>query len=131
MSSDASQKARRSRAIAAARLLSGADGTPFGDILQQLGILDVLGVFDEYQATRPSGETGSVGIWEPVSREGAVYYERSLRRSSEWWSWANVKRIMPKGEKKRVLFVGESAARGFFYDPAYTPAQVLEHMLGE
>lgn len=36
--------------------------------------------------------------------------------------------IPEKGEKKRVLFLGESVARGYFYDPFYNPCKELNDL---
>jgi hypothetical protein len=48
-----------------------------------------------------------------------------------WHFWANMGRIEAKGSKVRVLFIGESVARGYLYDPSYTPAMVLQMILDE
>lgn len=68
-----------------------------------------------------------VGIWEQESAGGA--FVRSLSCVPEWHLWANVGRIGPKGAKRRVVFLGESAARGYLYDPAFTPVMALRSML--
>jgi hypothetical protein len=47
----------------------------------------------------------------------------------EWSLWANIGRIEAKGSKKRVVLIGESVARGYLYDPLFTPAIALEAML--
>ncbi|MFF9396781.1 hypothetical protein [Streptomyces griseoluteus] len=39
--------------------------------------------------------------------------------------WADVAYVPTKGDGRRVLLVGESAARGFLLDPGLTPADVL------
>lgn len=71
-----------------------------------------------------------VGIWCRVREQGKQYaYERSRHFSSEWHLWADVDRIPPRSERKRVVLIGESTARGYFYDPEFTPAIVLEAML--
>jgi hypothetical protein len=46
-----------------------------------------------------------------------------------WHFWANLGRIEAKGSKLRVLFTGESVARGYLYDPSFTPASALQMML--
>ncbi|MGE3783607.1 MAG: hypothetical protein AB7H71_12790, partial [Alphaproteobacteria bacterium] len=43
--------------------------------------------------------------------------------------WADVEKIAPKRTKWRVALLGESVARGFFYDPQFNPAKVLSAML--
>lgn len=77
-------------------------------------------------AAPPDRADDSVGIWRP-SADGC--YERDADRRLDWPLWANVHRIDPKGKKKRVLLLGESVARGYFYDPFYTVAQELEAIL--
>ena len=47
----------------------------------------------------------------------------------EWHFWANLGRIDAKGSKRRVLFMGESVARGYLYDPDFTPAMALQKIL--
>ncbi|MBZ5521516.1 MAG: hypothetical protein LAP21_04585 [Acidobacteriia bacterium] len=69
-----------------------------------------------------------LGIWE--RKKGAPYFVRRLDMFNEWYLWANLGRIEPKSTKKRVLLMGESVARGYLYDPQFTPAMALEHMLG-
>jgi hypothetical protein len=46
-----------------------------------------------------------------------------------WHFWANIGRIEAKGSKLRVVFIGESVARGYLYDPDFTPAMVLQTIL--
>lgn len=69
-----------------------------------------------------------VGIWE--RKKGAPYFVRRLDMFNEWYLWANLGRIEPKSAKKRIVFMGESVARGYLYDPQFTPAMALEQMLG-
>jgi hypothetical protein len=48
----------------------------------------------------------------------------------EWDWWANLGRIEPKeAGRARVVLIGESVARGYLYDPQFTPAMALEMML--
>jgi hypothetical protein len=104
-----------------ASLLCDHAGAPAIALLQQLGQL-----LPEGSGTAaPADPPGAIGIWEPTA-EG---HERSPDRRHEWIYWAEVERIPPKGARKRVLLLGESVARGYFYDPELTPAQVLEASL--
>lgn len=48
-----------------------------------------------------------------------------------WHFWANLGRIEAKGSKLRVVFIGESVARGYLYDPSFTPAMALQMILEE
>lgn len=70
-----------------------------------------------------------VGIWQRKSHAEPGVFVRAADRMDEWHDWANVGRIEPKHTKYRVALVGESAARGWLYDPEYTPAQVLQAVL--
>ena len=74
---------------------------------------------------RPSARPGAVGIWEP----GPKGHERSAAHRKSWHNWANVQTIPFKGEKKRILLLGESVARGLLYDPELNPARILEATL--
>jgi len=70
---------------------------------------------------------GSIGIWEP--RDGADGREFVRVTGRDPWSlWADLERIGPK-RCRRVVLLGESVARGFFYDPAYNVARVLQRIL--
>ena len=81
-------------------------------------------------ASPRSGEAGGrIGVWEPrLTADGAVEFIRSKAFAHEWRFWADVERIPPKAGRRLVL-LGESAARGYLYDPAVTPAAVLQSML--
>jgi hypothetical protein len=68
-----------------------------------------------------------VGIWERNKNTGC--FTRRLDMVQEWGWWANMGQIKPKGTKKRVLMIGESVARGYFYDPQLTPTKTLETIL--
>jgi hypothetical protein len=70
-----------------------------------------------------------VGIWERKLKDGDSYFARRVDMMAEWNYWANVGRIAPKGASRRVVFIGESVARGYFYDPQFTPAMSLEKIL--
>src|SRR5688572_24320491 len=70
-----------------------------------------------------------IGIWEPDLREdGSVEFVRTGNGAGDLRYWADIERI-PAKRGKRVVLLGESVARGYFYDPAVTPARVLEEML--
>lgn len=75
------------------------------------------------------GEAGAraVGIWEEDPETGD--FVRSRRHIDLWRFCADVDRIKRKGNRKRVAFLGESVARGFFFSPLYGPGQVLEKQL--
>jgi hypothetical protein len=68
-----------------------------------------------------------VGIWHSQTIKGERYFVRAAS-GHESSLWSNVGRIPPK-RGRRVLLLGESVARGYFYDPHVTPASVLRVML--
>ncbi|MFM0441081.1 hypothetical protein PQQ84_31860 [Paraburkholderia strydomiana] len=70
----------------------------------------------------------TVGIWEEEV-EGSGEFVRARKHIDLWRFCADVERIPPKGDRKRVLLLGESVARGFFFDPVYSPAKVLREQL--
>jgi len=74
-------------------------------------------------------EQRRVGIWKPTLIEGKRYYVRDVKYKGEFQDWARVHEIPPKGSKKRIVFTGESVARGFLLDPFFTPAEALETFL--
>jgi hypothetical protein len=81
------------------------------------------------QGARPGGAAPWVGVW--TAREGpqGVEFVRDRRMFPFWRSAADVERIGPKSALKRVVLLGESAARGLYFDPAHTPAGVLQGIL--
>src|SRR5262249_29966190 len=70
----------------------------------------------------------NVGIWVPQPEHNGMAY---VRRATDTQSclWADVERIEPKGQRKRIVLLGESAARGYFYDPEFNPAMALRSIL--
>ncbi len=79
----------------------------------------------------PHNENIKVGIW--TGQQGEKTLQRSATFSEEWHLWADTAHIplaIPlTGEKKRIVLLGESVARGYFYDPVITPAQILNQQL--
>lgn len=69
----------------------------------------------------------AVSIWE--EEEGTGEFVRARKHIDLWRFCADVERIGKKGDKKRIVLLGESVARGFFFDPVYCPAQVLGEQL--
>jgi hypothetical protein len=107
------------------RLLASEDGTLILARLQALA----LASRPRGAGPRPVQAGGRIGVWEPRLAAGSVLeFVRSRACAPEWRFWADVERIPPK-VGPRVVLLGESAARGYLYDPAVTPAAVLQHML--
>ena len=84
---------------------------------------------DIYYTKIPGWREGDIGIWEPRLEGGKAAFVRRLDVMDEWSFWANIGRIEPKGSKLRVLLMGESVARGYLYDPDFTPAMALQMIL--
>jgi hypothetical protein len=126
-----------------------------GDLLQEAGgkaveLIQRLGLVSAARDTTAGPRAGHVaaavsatalppriGPWEltPVpgraAGEGARWrYQRPAARRGTPDAWADVPCIELKGPRRRVVLTGESVARGLFYDPCFTPAQVLEALLG-
>lgn len=104
--------------------------------IQMVRLLRVSGFFGgpaNPAANTPSAVSASavqdVGIWEPKVANGRVTFVRRMEAMAEWTYWADVARIEPKGEKLRVLLIGESVARGYLYDPVFNPALALQMIL--
>ncbi|MDK1288858.1 hypothetical protein [Pseudoalteromonas umbrosa] len=68
-----------------------------------------------------------VGIWK-INAENEEYV-RDQSTSKDWPFWSALAGFKKQKTGKRFLFLGESVARGMFYDPIYTPAKVLESLL--
>ncbi len=74
-----------------------------------------------------SGSQRSIAIWEEDAESGD--FVRSRKHIDLWRFCANVERINRKSDQKRIVFLGESVARGFFFSPLYGPALALERQL--
>jgi tetratricopeptide (TPR) repeat protein len=72
-----------------------------------------------------------IGIWKKSVQKGQECFVRDLKFQKEWSLWANNNQINASSDKKRILYFGESVARGYLYDPHYTPAQVLNELLNK
>jgi hypothetical protein len=82
---------------------------------------------DEETPSERWGSTEHVGIWK-AEADGS--WLRDIRLADEFPLWASIDRIpAKKASRKRIVLIGESVARGWFYDPAYTPAKVLGECL--
>jgi len=77
----------------------------------------------------PPKQSRHIGIWERRTENGKTCFVRRIDTMDTWHFWANVGRIEAKGPKLRVLFIGESVARGYLYDPGFTPALALQMIL--
>lgn len=107
-----------------------------GETLRWLKLAGFLGPhagLNEYQPSEASASeippSDRVGIWEPKLENGKTNFIRRMDMMAEWGFWANVGRIEGKGARRRVVLIGESVARGYLYDPEFTPSMALEKIL--
>jgi hypothetical protein len=110
-----------------AQLLASEDGSRAIAFMQQLA-----SSLEPPPAVIPAiGGGDLIGIWQRsgTSLDNRGFYERSEAHRAEWRLWADVPRIQARKTGRRILFAGESVARGYFYDPHYNPAQVLATLL--
>jgi hypothetical protein len=78
----------------------------------------------------PPPDSGHIGIWEQRVENGRTCFVRRIEMMHEWQFWANLGRIEPKeAGRARIVLIGESVARGYLYDPQFTPAMALEVIL--
>ncbi|MGH2567620.1 MAG: hypothetical protein ACREA0_20015, partial [bacterium] len=113
--------------------LAQAFNSPSG--AQAIALLQLLGMGSRQHVRMETASEGTsappdiLGIWQRQAENGAVVFRRSPRLKHRWRHWADLESFMQHTSRKRVLFVGESVARGHFYDPYYTPSLVLESLL--
>ncbi len=72
-----------------------------------------------------SEEEIRVGIWKKTGD----YFIRDVKYNHEFIQWANTDRFSEKKKKKRIIFLGESVARGYLLCPEVTPAKILQKIL--
>src|SRR6478735_7393215 len=71
--------------------------------------------------------TLQVGIWRKASSGKSAAFVREPHAAR--FEWADKQQIEAKRTKWRIAVIGESVARGYLYDPDFSPAAVLDHML--
>jgi len=70
-----------------------------------------------------------VGIWSLKATDSGHFFIRDNQYRDKWKNWANLHRFPVETKKKRLLLLGESVARGYYYDPVYTPAKVFQQKI--
>jgi hypothetical protein len=129
---------RKNFAARLAEIAMSADGTKALRMLEHSRLLRMRSAQSEENTADvkdllgwesfPQASNGNrVGIWERNNKSS--HFVRRLDLRKDWPYWANITRIDAKGAKKRVILLGESVARGYLYDPQFTPAMALESML--
>lgn len=99
-----------------------------GDFARLLSFANLVDRSASSSAVKAEPETqGQIGVWK--MDETSQAFVRDVAATADWAYWAQIQSIAVRSERSRVLFLGESVARGMFYDPGYTPAQVLEQIL--
>jgi hypothetical protein len=107
--------------------LNSPDGAK---LLKTLMHIEVLGEAALTTIARKAA-VNRVGIWQMESGSNSQALMRAADLMHEWHLWASVPRIEPKHTRWRLAYIGESAARGYFYDPMYTPAETLQNALDQ
>jgi hypothetical protein len=72
---------------------------------------------------------GRIGIWTRDPSDPLAPYRRIERLRRDWRLWADIDAIDASPGRRRIVLLGESAARGYFYDPVFAPATVIEGLL--
>lgn len=99
------------------------------ELLQQLSYEAPNPQAPENAEKTPGVATDKVGIWRRQTVDGATWYERDRKMGGRWRLWADTERIYPKTGKRRVVLMGESVSRGYYYDPYFTVAMEMEKSL--
>jgi hypothetical protein len=121
----------RDMAVRLAQLFDSEEGERILRLITKLAAPpDVAG--SSTKEPKKSGDTPGkirVGIWEATDEPTGRSFVRMANAAEPWHLWANVQKIPPKGARRRVVLVGESAAKGYLYHPRFTPAQALQQMM--
>jgi hypothetical protein len=115
-----------------ARLASSGDAAQLNRMLRLSGLLGgaANGIdLERGDMVAAPQNPDHLGIWERRIENGKVCFVRRMETIDEWHFCANLGRIEAKGVKQRIVFLGESVARGYLYDPEFNPALALEKML--
>jgi hypothetical protein len=111
--------------------ISGLTGEYAGHRIAHSGDDDRPSTVCASEAGVPPKQSRLIGIWERKEENGKICFARRVDMMEVWHFWANIGRIEAKSSKLRVLFIGESVARGYLYDPGFTPALALQMILEE
>ncbi len=122
----------KSLADRVARLACSGDATQLNQMLRLAGLMGgaarELDLQTADMVVAPHNPN-HLGIWERKIENGKVCFVRRMDAIDEWHFCANLGRIEPKGVKQRIVYLGESVARGHLYDPEFNPVLVLEKTL--
>lgn len=115
--------------LALVKRLAGVAGT--GDGRRALQLLARLSAPTPTHGLRPSPEqteNGNIGIWQRKTEDGRTVYTRAASLDSPRF-WADVERLTVPPDARPVVLLGESVARGYYYDPHFNPAAALNAMI--
>lgn len=110
----------------AQRILNGSEDISSSDFSHKL--VSKMSLIEE-SSDDGLKKNDSIGIWREKLVNDRISYERKMEAREEWSFWSRTQTIPAKSDKKRVVYLGESVARGMFYDPEYCPAKLLEDIL--
>ncbi|MFC7387136.1 hypothetical protein [Sphaerisporangium rhizosphaerae] len=117
-------------AEAAARLAQLLADTRGAEIMAEWQKLGVRAAEPASEATGPSSADRDleIGIWR-AERTGDGVELRRRDDATDAMMWADAGDVSTPGGARRVVLVGESAARGWLLDPVYNPVGVLRRHL--
>jgi len=111
-----------------AQLFDSNEGERILRLITQLSAAPDGASTEDLKKTADTPGKVRVGIWEARNEAGGRSFVR-VNTGEPWHLWANVQKIPPKGPRRRIVLLGESAARGYLYHPRFTPAQALQQMM--
>lgn len=122
-----SSRKEEARALAK-RIAAGAQNGQLEKLLEEMRKFEIEGDASSQSNQDSLDFADNVGIWKFNAMENA--YERDEKFKAEWILWAKNEQIpLERTRSQRIVYLGESVARGYLYDPFYTPAQVLEQTI--
>ncbi len=123
----------RQRATQAADLLMSDPGSDLWAALSLLGLLSTPAPASAVMPypRRPDDDLlpGLLGLWTPIWEDSRITFKRQSDHPLEW-CWAAQDRIELVKRQPRIVLLGESMARGVYFDPQFGPARALQTMIG-
>lgn len=116
-----------------AQLLASSD-----DSTKVLQLMETLGFYGEVPSVKQSEQeydstdtsAKKIGIWIPkVEGNQTVYIRDPNVHPFEAGHWGDLEQFPLQSDKKRVVFLGESVARGLLLDPDFCPSSELQSIL--
>jgi hypothetical protein len=108
------------------------DNRHMEELFSQLVVNASLPVQPPQEETGPANSNDdAIGIWNKKLVNEKIVFHRDTKKREIWPLWADVREIGPRKEGKRIVLLGESVARGYFFDPHYTVAKELGALLSQ